>query len=221
VLVPQGPGGDALMASVAEAVRGTGPQVMLSATMADTFRGGSDALAGAPGMRVAARGQDATGVGFEAVPLALETTSGTGLSPQVTEECFGPVTVVARYADEGELFAALGTLPSSLTASILRGRDETALPAALAESLRPLAGRIIYDGYPTGVAVTWAQHHGGPWPSTNSQHTSVGAGAVRRFLRPAAWQGSPEALLPAELRDGYWEIPRRVDGRMELPTAHG
>jgi NADP-dependent aldehyde dehydrogenase len=216
-LVPQGPGGDALMASVTEAVRATGPQVMLTATMADSFRRGSQLLAGLPGMQVVARGQDATGTGFEAVPVVLQTTSGSGLAAQVTEECFGPVTVVVRYADEAELFAALGALPSSLTASILRGRDETALPAALGQRLRPLAGRIVYDGYPTGVSVAWAQHHGGPWPSTNSQHTSVGTGAVRRFLHPAAWQDAPDALLPPELRDGYREIPRRVDGRIELP----
>jgi NADP-dependent aldehyde dehydrogenase len=219
VLVPQGADGDALMAAITRAVRATGRQVMLSAGMADSFRRGSDALAGAPGMRVAARGQDATGAGFEAVPLVLERTSGTGLPPEATEECFGPVTVVVRYADEAELLAALRTLPSSLTASILRGRDETALPAAVAERLRPLAGRIVYDGYPTGVSVAWAQHHGGPWPSTNSQHTSVGAGAIRRFLRPAAWQDAPGALLPAELRDEHRGIPRRVDGRIELATS--
>jgi NADP-dependent aldehyde dehydrogenase len=218
VLVPAGAGGDTLTATMGRAVRATGRQVMLSATMADSFRRGSQALADVPGMQVVARGEGATGAGFEVVPVVLETAFGTGLPPEVTEECFGPVTVVVRYADEPELFAALRTLPSSLTASVLRGRDETTLPAAVAGQLRPLAGRIVYDGYPTGVSVAWAQHHGGPWPSTNSQHTSVGAGAVRRFLRPAAWQGSPDALLPAELRDGYRGIPRRVDGRIELAT---
>jgi NADP-dependent aldehyde dehydrogenase len=219
VLVPQGDAGDALMGTLAQAVRGTGRQVMLSEGIADSFRRGSQALAGVPGMRVVARGQDAPGVGFEAIPVVLETTSAGGLPPQVVEECFGPVTVVVRYADEAGLLAALGNLPSSLTASILRGQDEVDLPSAVAARLRPLAGRIVFDGYPTGVSVAWAQHHGGPWPSTNSQHTSVGPGAVRRFLRPTAWQDAPAALLPVELRDDHRGIPRRVDGRMELPPA--
>jgi NADP-dependent aldehyde dehydrogenase len=92
----------------------------------------------------------------------------------VTEECFGPVTVVARYADETDLLSALEGLPSSLTATVLRGHERCDLPLELSRRLRPSAGRIVYDGYPTGVGVSWAQHHGGPWPSTDSQHTSVG-----------------------------------------------
>jgi NADP-dependent aldehyde dehydrogenase len=72
------------------------------------------------------------------------------------------------------------------------------------------------DGYPTGVGVTWAMHHGGPWPATtDSGHTSVGATSIRRFLRPVAWQGVPDALLPPELQDANpLGIPRRVDGRI-------
>ncbi|MGO4430894.1 aldehyde dehydrogenase (NADP(+)), partial [Streptomyces sp. MCAF7] len=61
------------------------------------------------------------------------------------------------------------------------------------------------------------QHHGGPWPSTNSLHTSVGPYAVRRFLRPVTWQNAPQEVLPEELRDGYAGIPRRVDGRLTVP----
>jgi hypothetical protein len=74
----------------------------------------------------------------------------------------------------------------------------------------------VYDAYPTGVAVSWAQHHGGPWPSTNSQHTSVGASAIRRFLRPVTWQGAPQEVLPQELTDDYRCIPRRINGKLQL-----
>jgi NADP-dependent aldehyde dehydrogenase len=69
--------------------------------------------------------------------------------------------------------------------------------------------------------VTWAQHHGGPWPSTNSAHTSVGTRAIRRFLRPVAWQGAPGHLLPEELRDNGPAIPRRVDGVLVTPWPRG
>ena len=89
----------------------------------------------------------------------------------------------------------------------------------LSPFLRERAGRLIYDGYPTGVAVAWAQHHGGPWPSTNSLHTSVGPTAIRRFLRPVTWQDAPEHVLPSELRDDPVDFPRRVDGRLVTPDA--
>jgi NADP-dependent aldehyde dehydrogenase len=187
--VPAGAEGDAVVDAMAEAVRG----------------------AGAP-----ARGGGPSGHGFEAVPRLLQTTAGE-LPEQVTEECFGPVSVVARYDGEAELFAALQQMPSSLTATVLRGAGETELPLAVSEQLRTRAGRLVYDAYPTGVAVSWAQHHGGPWPSTNSQHTSVGTTAIRRFLRPVTWQGAPQEVLPAELTDGFRGIPRRIDGVLELP----
>jgi NADP-dependent aldehyde dehydrogenase len=87
----------------------------------------------------------------------------------------------------------------------------------VARLFRERAGRFLYDGYPTGVAVSWAQHHGGPWPSTNTQYTSVGMTAIRRFLRPVTWQDAPAELLPEELRDVGADVPRRVDGVLRLP----
>ena len=147
----------------------------------------------------------------------LLTTSAADLPPEVTEECFGPVSVVARYDGEAQLFSALEQMPSSLTATVLRGAGETELPLAVSEQLRSRAGRLVYDAYPTGVAVSWAQHHGGPWPSTNSQHTSVGTTAIRRFLRPVTWQGAPQEVLPPELTDDFRGIPRRIDGVLQLP----
>ncbi|WNF00935.1 hypothetical protein PS467_39175 [Streptomyces luomodiensis] len=81
------------------------------------------------------------------------------------------------------------------------------------------SGRLLFDGCPTGVAVTWAQHHGGPWPATDNQHTSVGPTGIRRFLRPLAWRNSPGHLLPPEPADGLSTVPRRVDGHLRLPAA--
>jgi NADP-dependent aldehyde dehydrogenase len=194
--VPAGPDGDAVAAAVQAAVAAMPPMVMLNAGIAAAYEKGTTRL-GKP-----------TEPG---VPLLL-AANAADLPPETTEECFGPVMVIARYTDQTELLNALDRLPASLTATVHRGPEETALPATLTRRLLPKAGRIIYDGYPTGVAVTWAQHHGGPWPATNTQHTSVGATAIRRFLRPIAWQNAPSAVLPDELRDEYREIPRRVDG---------
>lgn len=215
VLVPSGADGDQVVDAMAEAVRGSGPQVLLNEGIAASFGRLSARIAGAPGVSEVAHGTGGDGTGFTATPLLL-TTSAAELPEQVTEEVFGPVTVVARYDGEAELFSALGGMPSSLTATVLRGAGETQLPLAVSQELRTRAGRLVYDAYPTGVAVSWAQHHGGPWPSTNSQHTSVGTSAIRRFLRPVTWQGAPADVLPAELTDGFTGIPRRIDGVLQL-----
>lgn len=182
------------------------------------FEETSARLRSLPGVSVLAHGDGpGNATGFRAAPLLLETTAA-GLPAEVTEECFGPLTVVARYASSEDLLPALNALPASLTATVHRADDETELPAELARRLRGIAGRLVYDGYPTGVAVAWAQHHGGPWPSTNSQHSSVGLTAIRRFLRPVAWQDAPSELLPPELTDDYQDIPRRVDGVLHTPA---
>jgi NADP-dependent aldehyde dehydrogenase len=216
--VPSGAEGDAVLDAMAEAVRGSAPQTLLNEGIAGSFGRISASLAELPGVETVAEGAAPEGPGFRATPLLL-TTSAADLPHEVTEECFGPVAVVARYDDEKELFAALDAMPSSLTATILRGAGETELPLAVSQELRTRAGRLVYDAYPTGVAVSWAQHHGGPWPSTNSQHTSVGTTAIRRFLRPVTWQGAPQELLPEELTDDFQGIPRRIDGVLQLPRG--
>jgi NADP-dependent aldehyde dehydrogenase len=206
--VPAGPDGDTLVAAARDAIAGTAPMVMLNAGIADSYERGAARLATVTGGSPTRPG----------APLLLTTTAAS-LPPEATEECFGPVTVIARYADDHELLDALDRLPGSLTATVHRGPGETELPGRLTRRLLPKAGRIIYNGYPTGVAVAWAQHHGGPWPATNTQHTSVGTTAIRRFLRPVAWQDAPSDLLPTELRDGYRDIPRRVNGVLHPPAT--
>jgi NADP-dependent aldehyde dehydrogenase len=214
--VPEGAEGDAVLEAMAAAVRKTAPQTLLNEGIAGSYSRVSTSLAELPGVATVAQGSEPEGPGFQASPLLL-TTSAAELPHEVTEECFGPVAVVARYDGEKTLFSALGAMPSSLTATVLRGEGETELPLAVSQELRSRAGRLVYDAYPTGVAVSWAQHHGGPWPSTNSQHTSVGTSAIRRFLRPVTWQGAPVEVLPEELTDDYRGIPRRVDGKLQLP----
>ncbi|MFI2651852.1 MULTISPECIES: aldehyde dehydrogenase (NADP(+)) [Micromonospora] len=216
VFVPTGADGDGVVEAMAAAVREAGAPVLLNEGIATAYGRTAGRLADADGVEVLASGAQPTGAGFQAAPLLL-TTAAADLPHEVTEECFGPLSVVARYDGTADLFGALAEMPSSLTATVLRGQGETELPLAVSAKLRPRAGRMIYDAYPTGVAVSWAQHHGGPWPSTNSQHTSVGTTAIRRFLRPVTWQGAPADLLPPELTDDYRGIPRRVDGVLELP----
>jgi NADP-dependent aldehyde dehydrogenase len=220
VLVPAGAAGDAVVGAMTTATSERDAQTLLSGGIAAGFGRGLERLRSVPGVEVLARGREGTGRGFQAVPTLLAAPSHA-LTAEVTEECFGPLTVVVRYSSAEELLSTLEQLPSSLTATVHRGGQETELPARLADALRHRTGRLVFDGFPTGVAVSWAQHHGGPWPSTNTQHTSVGATAVRRFLRPVTWQDAPPELLPPELRDDVLDVPRRVDGRLQVPGGRG
>ncbi|MET0734662.1 MAG: aldehyde dehydrogenase (NADP(+)), partial [Microbacterium sp.] len=108
-------------------------------------------------------------------------------------------------------------VPGSLTATLHSEPDEH-VEAAL-ELLQARAGRVLFAGWPTGVAVTWSQQHGGPWPATTTLHTSVGASAIRRFLRPVAYQSAPAALLPQVLRDESLAfLPHRRNGVLVVPS---
>ncbi|MFD7949411.1 aldehyde dehydrogenase (NADP(+)), partial [Streptomyces sp. NPDC059744] len=191
--------------------------VMLDHRMRDAFVAGVRARTELPDVDApvtpGASGDHTVSAGFLTVPAHLLATEGP--HDALLEECFGPVTVVARYASEDEITAVLSRLPGNLTATLQiaeEGVDADA-PGLLA-ALTPLAGRVLVNGWPTGVAVAPAQHHGGPYPATTSTSTSVGATAIERWLRPVSYQTTPEALLPPELReDNPLGLPRRVDGR--------
>jgi NADP-dependent aldehyde dehydrogenase len=123
-----------------------------------------------------------------------------GTAEYLTQERFGPAGLVVTYPDVRALLAALPLLPGSLTASVHATPDDQDATAAVAAALAVRAGRLIMNGWPTGVAVCWAMHHGGPWPATTSTHTSVGTTAIRRWLAPIAYQDWPDELLPPELQ---------------------
>src|SRR5690606_25520172 len=111
----------------------------------------------------------------------------------------------------------------SLTATVHAEPDEGSLVEDLLSRMRDRAGRIIWNGWPTGVAVAWAMQHGGPYPATTAPlHTSVGVTAIRRFLRPVSYQGLPQEFLPEALRDrNELRITRRVNGSLstaDVPT---
>ena len=127
-------------------------------------------------------------------------------------ECFGPSALVVEYEDQRQLIQLAEAFEGQLTASLQAEPDDDV--AALIEVLAQKAGRLLWNQWPTGVSVTHAQHHGGPYPaSTASGTTSVGTAAIGRFLRPIAYQGFPDHALPDELRDEPSSaVPRMVDG---------
>ena len=216
--VPAGEAGDDLVEAIRELVERAEGQVLLNRRIFDAYQKVSERLINRGGAGVAARTATAAATGGFLVAPTLLTTRATHLTAELTEECFGPLMVVARYGNLEELDDAFRQLPSSLTATLHIEDNEPELLTELTDRLAAHAGRIVYNGFPTGVRVSWAQHHGGPWPATNSVHTSVGVTAIRRFLRPFVWQNAPQSVLPEELRDGPATVPRRFDGRIILPA---
>ncbi len=224
VLAPAGDGGDRLLTALTDAVSDTEAGVLLDQRMRQAFLDGVRSrgrLAGvdAP-VTPGAGGEHTVSAGFLTVPAARLAAEGP--HDLLLEECFGPVTVLVRYTDDAEIAAVLARLTGTLTATLHLGEAESAgtdpagRGARLLADVTPLAGRVVVNGWPTGVAVAPAQHHGGPYPATTSTATSVGSAAVDRWLRPVVHQDTPPALLPPELReDNPLGLPRRVDGRPE------
>ncbi|MER6563155.1 aldehyde dehydrogenase (NADP(+)) [Streptomyces sp. NPDC001027] len=221
VLVPSGAAGDGLLKSLTDAVSDTEAGVLLDHRMRDNFVAGVAERAGLPDVESpvtpGAGGEHTVSAGFLTVPAARLTADGE--HDLLLEECFGPVTVVARYEDDDEVRAVLSRLPGNLTATVQLSEGEAAGEGRGGEilaELTPLAGRVLVNGWPTGVAVAPAQHHGGPYPATTSTSTSVGGTAIERWLRPVVYQNTPAALLPVELRDeNELGLPRRFNGSLE------
>ncbi|MEU0739777.1 aldehyde dehydrogenase (NADP(+)) [Streptomyces sp. NPDC006134] len=221
VFAPSGEEGDRLVKSLADGVAGTGAGVLLDHRMRDNFVAGVAERAQLPGVEApvtpGAGDEHTVSAGFLTVPASRLAEEGE--HDLLLEECFGPVTVVARYEDEDEVRSVLTRLPGNLTATVHLSEREAAGEGRGTEilaELTPLAGRVLVNGWPTGVAVAPAQHHGGPYPATTSTSTSVGGTAIERWLRPVAYQNAPEALLPPELRDDNpLGLPRRFNGRLE------
>ncbi|MGW1911335.1 aldehyde dehydrogenase (NADP(+)) [Streptomyces sp. NPDC002076] len=221
VLVPSGAAGDGLVKALTAAVSNTEAGVLLDHRMRDNFIAGVAERAQLPEVdspvTPGAGGEHTVSAGFLTVPASRLAEEGA--YDRLLEECFGPVTVVVRYEDEAEAAAVLSRLPGNLTATVQLSAEEAAgqgRGAELLAELTPLAGRVVVNAWPTGVAVAPAQHHGGPYPATTSTSTSVGGTAIERWLRPVAYQNAPSALLPAELRDeNPLGLPRRFNGVLE------
>ncbi|GAA4682399.1 aldehyde dehydrogenase (NADP(+)) [Frondihabitans cladoniiphilus] len=213
VFVPSGVGfEDAVVAAVPDLAA-----TLLTPAIRAGFGRGLAALAAESGVTVLAgdAAQDTDVVEAGPVVLATDVAAAVAHPAALLEECFGPVTLLVRYDTPEELLRGVRAVPGSLTATLHAQPDEDL--ADLVAALRDRAGRLLFAGWPTGVAVTWSQHHGGPYPSTTSIHTSVGSTAARRFQRPVAYQDAPAALLPAALRDDNpLGIVRRVDGVLGL-----
>jgi NADP-dependent aldehyde dehydrogenase len=200
----------AFEAALASELAGRVATPLLNAGIVSSYAAGLDALRAHPAVRVLVSGVDSA-----PTLLGCDAADFLAAHESLAVECFGPTSMVVRYTSEEELLACARSFTGELTASV-HGSLEDDVARVLVADLTERVGRVLWNGWPTGVSVTYAMHHGGPYPATTAPgHTSVGTASLRRFLRPVAYQNMPQALLPEALRDGNpLGVPRRVDGAM-------
>ena len=192
------------------------PGPMLHAGILHAYEAGVERLTAIEGVEAAQSINPADQSGMEARPSVFFTRPETFMRERaLSEEVFGPSTVIVRCNSRDELLAIAGNLEGHLTATIHGTAKDLSDYAALISILEEKAGRLIFNGFPTGVEVCSSMQHGGPYPATtDSRTTSVGTAAILRFARPVAYQNFPDTSLPPELKDanpqGLW---RGVDGQ--------
>ncbi len=186
---------DAAVSSLAA----VGAQTMLTEGIASAYRTGRDRMAGKAG--VAARFTSSCEQ-RNTTPYLLATTGETWLAnDSLGEEVFGPLGLIVTVKDLGELLQVAHSLAGQITCAIHMDEGDSAAARSLLPVVERKAGRVLFNGFPTGVEVCEAMVHGGPYPaSTNFGATSVGTMAIRRFVRPVSYQNLPAELMPPDLR---------------------
>jgi NADP-dependent aldehyde dehydrogenase len=190
---------------------------MLTDGIHDAYDKGAAALAGHNRVETLARG--VVGDGNACGQAAFFATSAQAFldDPALGHEVFGPSSILVRCKDEAEFRAVVAGAEGQLTATLQMDAGDEPLAVAMLPILERKAGRILINGWPTGVEVTHAMVHGGPFPATSdARTTSVGSLAIDRFLRPVSYQNFGATLLPPELRDGAADVPKLLDGIASL-----
>ena len=218
VLAVDGPDLQRFVSAAGEALAGKAAQTMLTPGIHEAYRSGTAKVDAVAGVDKIAQGVPA-GDQPNAAQAALYVTDAQRLlaSPDLESEMFGPASIVIRAKDFDELLAVAEHVEGQLTVTLQIDEADHADARRLLPVLERKAGRILANGFPTGVEVCHAMVHGGPFPSTsNAMYTSVGATAIDRFLRPVSYQDLPDALLPEALKDGnplgLWRL---VDGALK------
>ncbi|MFX1767133.1 aldehyde dehydrogenase (NADP(+)) [Paraburkholderia sp. A1RI-2L] len=213
VLAVQGEPLHAFEQAASAALANTSAATMLTPGIHANYCKGVERLAANPSVERLASG--AAGGRFDAQAALFATTADAFLSqPELRDEVFGPVSLIVRCKDLNELHGVLKALEGQLTVAMHLDAADHAACRALLPTLERKAGRILVNGFGTGVEVGHAMVHGGPFPATtDARTTSVGSRAIERFLRPVSYQDLPDALLPAALRAANpLGLTRRVDG---------
>lgn len=200
--------------TVAEGLSAVAPAAMLHEGIAKNFTEGVSKLSAQSGITQTA---SVAASGCQAGPAVFETQVANFLSNEaLSAEVFGPATLLIDCESPDDFLTAADSLEGQLTASVHGTEEDLATAGPLLSLLSRRAGRLIVNGFPTGVDVCPSMVHGGPYPATSDgASSSVGTRAISRFTRSVSWQGMPEHLLPAELQSanptGIWRL---VDGTL-------
>lgn len=208
---------DRFVVAATAALAETQPAVMLTPGIHTSFERGVDALARHPAVAKLAEARVGEGVN-QARGAIFQTDAPAFLAdPVLSHEVFGSSSIVVRCQSAAEIEAVIDGLEGQLTATLQLEEADHAIAAQLLPALERKAGRLLVNGWPTGVEVAHAMVHGGPFPATSDgRSTSVGPLAMTRFLRPVCYQNIPDPLLPPALQAANpWKLARRVDGTRE------
>jgi alpha-ketoglutaric semialdehyde dehydrogenase len=214
VLAIAGPELERFVTAAAQALTKTSAGQMLSQAICSNYQRGLERLQRQGNVLQMASGA-AAGSGSLATGALFQVEAQHFLADAaLAEEVFGPASLVICCRDAAELAQVLDTLEGQLTATLQLEPGDHQAAAQLLPILERKVGRILVNGWPTGVEVCHAMVHGGPYPATSdSRVTSVGTRAIERFLRPVCYQDVPQELLPPELRDADpLHLRRLVDG---------
>jgi len=219
IVAIQNEGLDRFIKSLSEGIKGALPGTMLHQGIADNYNKRLNHSLEQKGVTV--EGQSSTNANVsQGKPSVASTQASTFLkNPLLAEEVFGPFSLIIKCKDINELHAVVSHLNGQLTASIFGDEMEITKHSSLVNTLIEKAGRLIVNGVPTGVEVCPSMNHGGPFPATtDSRFTAVGTDAIKRFVRPVAFQNFPNSLLPEELKDknplGIWRLFNNEFGRI-------
>lgn len=216
LLAIDAPALDVFIAAATAALGSAAAGVMLTPGIGNAYADGVAALAGHTGVATLARGLPADGPNRGQAAWFAADADAFLAEEALQAEVFGASSLLIRCRDEAQLLALSERLEGQLTATLQMEPGDAALARALLPVLERKAGRILANGWPTGVEVCHAMVHGGPHPATSdSRTTSVGTLAIRRFLRPVCYQDLPPGLLPDALAPGNpLGIWRRIDGAL-------
>ena len=196
-VVVEGSGADRFTRAAAQALEAVAAQMMLTEGIAQAYGAGCARLAAQPAARAVYVAQSE---GRSAAPALFETTGAEfRANPALHEEVFGPLGLIVRVGSVAEMDALARDLEGQLTVTLHMDDGDAQTARRLLPVLERKAGRVLANGFPTGVEVVDSMVHGGPYPaSTNFGATSVGTLSIRRFLRPVSYQNLPKALLPQD-----------------------
>ncbi|UWX55220.1 aldehyde dehydrogenase (NADP(+)) [Maribacter litopenaei] len=206
---------------LSEKIKDTEPAIMLTEGIQSAYKKGLETFSNTHDLSIVGEGKASNGT-FGVSSKVFKTTMDAYLkNNELSEENFGPSSIVVEASTKEDLLKAARELEGHLTATVHGTEEDLSEYAELFEILEQKVGRVLVNGYPTGVEVCHSMVHGGPFPATTApSSTSVGTNAIKRFVRPVCYQDYPESLLPQELKNdnplGIWRL---VDGEFSIKSV--